>query len=56
MCYLTANWKDFVKYDFYDIIRSTESEISQHQLSKLKGVKFQKNHEIFIEIRDYIVL
>ena len=56
MCYLTANWKDFVKYDFYDIFGSTESENNQHQLPKLQGVAFQKNHEKFIEIPDYIVI
>ena len=49
MCYLTANWKDFVKYDFYDIFGSTESENNQHQLPKLQGVAFQKNHEKFIK-------
>ena len=56
MCYLTANWKDFVKYDFYDIFGSTESKNNQHQLPKLQGVAFQKNHEKFIEIPDHIVI
>ena len=45
MCHLTANRKDFVKYDFFDTFGSTESENNQHQLPKLQGVAFQKNHE-----------
>ena len=49
ICHLTANCKDFVKYDFFDTFGSTESENNQHQLPKLQGVAFQKNHEKIIK-------
>ena len=42
---MTANCKDFAKYDFCDTFGSTESENDQHQLPKLQGLAFQKNHE-----------